>query len=70
MMHFAKDRNETTKECAGSHWHHDATDVALNCHLFWDIAHQKKYSAVITGVDLTQYYDHIALSITSLGSQC
>jgi hypothetical protein len=69
MMHFAKDRNEIAEECAGSRQHHDATDVALNCRLFCDIAHQKKYSAVIAGVDLVQCYDCIAHSITSLGSQ-
>jgi hypothetical protein len=49
MMHFTKDRNEIAEECAGSHQHHDATNVALNCHLFCNIARQKKYSAVITG---------------------
>jgi hypothetical protein len=70
MMHFDKDRNEIAEECAGSRQHHNATDVALNCHLFCDIARQKKYSAAIAGVDLVQCYDHIAHSITSLGSQC
>jgi hypothetical protein len=71
MMHFAKDRNEIAEECAGSRQHHhDATtDVALNHHLFCDIAHQKKCSAAITGVDLVQCYDRIAHSIASLGSQ-
>ncbi len=69
MMHFAEDRNEIAEECAGSHQHHDMTDVALNCHLFCDIAHQKKYLAVITGADLVQCYDWIAHSIASLGSQ-
>jgi hypothetical protein len=69
MMHFTKDRNEIAEECAGSRQHHDVTDVALNRHLFCDIARQKKYSAAIAGVDLVQCYDHIAHSIASLGSQ-
>jgi hypothetical protein len=68
MMHFAEDRNEIAEECAGSHQHHDVTEVALNHHLFCDIAHQKKYLAAITGMDLAQCYNCIAHSIASLGS--
>jgi hypothetical protein len=30
MMHFAEDRNDIAGECASSHQHHEATDVALN----------------------------------------
>jgi hypothetical protein len=59
LMHFAEDRNEIAEECAGSCQHNDMTDVALNCHLFCDIARQKKYSAAITGADLVQCYDRI-----------
>jgi hypothetical protein len=71
MMHFAKDRNEIAKECAGSCQHHDdMTGVALNHHLFCDIACQKKYLAAITGADLAQCYDRIFHSITTLVSQC
>jgi hypothetical protein len=69
MMHCAEERNEIAKECAGSHQHHDATDVTLNCHLYCDIAHQKKYLAAIRGADLAQCYDCIAHSTASLGSQ-
>jgi hypothetical protein len=56
IMHFAEDRNKIAKECAGSHRHHDATNVALNHHLLCDIAHQKKYLAAITGANLAQCY--------------
>jgi hypothetical protein len=69
MMHFAKDRNDVAGECAGSHQHHEALDVALNCQLFCNIAHQKKCSAAITGADLAQCYHQITHSIASLGSQ-
>jgi hypothetical protein len=44
--------------------------IALNRHLFCDIARQKKYLAAITGANLAQCYDRIAHSIASLGSQC
>jgi hypothetical protein len=70
MMHFAEDRNDIAGECAGSHKHHEAIDVALNRWLFCDIARQKKCSAAITGADLVQCYDRIAHLIASLGSQC
>jgi hypothetical protein len=69
MMHFAEDRNDIAGECAGSHQHHEAMDVALNCQLFCNIVCQKKCSAAITGADLAQCYDRIAHSIASLCSQ-
>jgi hypothetical protein len=38
MMHFAEDRVEIPEECASSHQHHKAIDIALNCQLFCNIA--------------------------------
>jgi hypothetical protein len=70
MMHFAKDRNDIAGECASSHQHHKAMDVALNHHLFCDIACLKKCSEAITGADLVQCYDRITQLIASMGSQC
>jgi hypothetical protein len=69
MMHFAEDRNDIARECAGSRKHHEVIDIALNRHLFCDIARQKKCSVAIMGADLVQCYDRIAHSIASLGSK-
>jgi hypothetical protein len=38
MMFFAKDRGLVAEECSGNCSFHDATEVALNCQLFCDIA--------------------------------
>jgi hypothetical protein len=70
MMHFAEDRNDIAGECAGSHQHHEAMDVTLNCQLFCNFVCQKKCSAAIMGADLAQCNDWITHSIASLHSQC
>jgi hypothetical protein len=57
------------EECSGSRSNHDATEVALNRRLFCDIARQKRHSAAIGSVDLSQCFDRLAHAIASLGAQ-
>ena len=69
MMFFAQDRQEVAEECSGSRRYHEATDIALNCHLFCNIARQKWCSVAISCTDLEQCYNCIAHSIASLGDK-
>jgi hypothetical protein len=69
MMEFAKEWHEIPEECVGSTRNHQASDVTLNCRLFCDLVHQKKFLAAICCMDLEQCYNHIAHSIASLGAQ-
>ena len=69
-MSFAEDHDQIPAECYGSQKHHEAIDVALNRRLIGDILRQKRMAGAVALVDLTNCYDRMAHSITSLSCQC
>ena len=68
-MTFVEDCDQIPVECHGSQKHHEAIDVALNWCLIGDILWQKWVAGAVTLVDLTNCYDRMAHSITSLSCQ-
>ena len=70
MLSFVEDHDQIPAECYGSRKHHEAINVALNQCLIGDILQQKWMAGVVASVDLTNCYDRMAHSITSLSCQC
>ena len=68
-MTFVEDCDQIPVEYYGSQKHHEAIDVTLNWHLIRDILQQKQVAGAVALVNLTNCYDRMAHSITSLSCQ-